>query len=133
MLCDWCLAQSDTCSHKTQPLVCGSCKVATYCSKRCQILHWKAKHRKTCSFFVNVVRMNGDAISVECRRIDRIRVLCRKAESMFGLAHSCRLILNDVVLSNGARFWQIGAVAGSDFCCIERDSSCPSLISSDSD
>jgi hypothetical protein len=28
---------------------CGKCRVATYCSKDCQVAHWKAGHKKECN------------------------------------------------------------------------------------
>ncbi len=39
-------------------LLCANCKAIKYCSKNCQTLHWKQKHKKDCQAFTNLLKNN---------------------------------------------------------------------------
>ena len=34
---------------------CKNCKLATYCSKDCQVIHWKKSHKKFCSKYSGIL------------------------------------------------------------------------------
>ncbi len=54
--CDCCKALSE----KLQK--CAGCEVATYCSKDCQRLHWRAGHKNNCKTFSKASPLSQDQI-----------------------------------------------------------------------
>ena len=44
--CAYCYEQKD---RTTDLLVCGQCKTAMYCSRECQVAHWRQCHEEECS------------------------------------------------------------------------------------
>eukprot|EP00548_Thalassiothrix_antarctica_P009118 CAMPEP_0194157676 /NCGR_PEP_ID=MMETSP0152-20130528/72882_1 /TAXON_ID=1049557 /ORGANISM="Thalassiothrix antarctica, Strain L6-D1" /LENGTH=380 /DNA_ID=CAMNT_0038866255 /DNA_START=77 /DNA_END=1219 /DNA_ORIENTATION=+ len=45
--CQWCL------KNDTKLFRCGSCKAQSYCSKECQIKHWKSGHKEECKKYLD--------------------------------------------------------------------------------
>lgn len=48
--CNFRLRYTCWCCCRDYHLICSSCKCARYCSKECQVKHWKTDHKKKCKY-----------------------------------------------------------------------------------
>ena len=50
------------CEYDVKFRVCSKCSIAKYCSKKCQVAHWR-KHSKVCKMFKQALRSGSASCS----------------------------------------------------------------------
>ena len=56
-------------ASKAKKLTCGTCKVATYCSRECQVVDWKVGGHKSRCFPIHEVNAAGEYIAAKLREM----------------------------------------------------------------